>query len=109
MAVFDNDLSEHYDAESFGLMRYDVMQGEFDYNNRHFEFSASATLVDESYAINLGLDDDSENFDDVYELTCDGADQDELKAALNDLLDDLYDGHHELTNLQVQYMSEAND
>lgn len=109
MAVFDNDFGQHYDAESFGLIRYDVMQGEFDYYERHFEFSASSTLTDESYAINLGLADDSENFDDVYELTYDGADQDELKAALNDLLDDLYDGHHELTNLNVQYLSEAND
>lgn len=109
MAVFDNDLGEHYDAESFGFMRYDVMDGEFDYHDRHFEFSASATLADESYSINLGLSDDSENFDDAYELTCDGADQDELKETLNDLLDDLYDGHHELTNLKVQYISEAGD
>lgn len=109
MAVFDNDLGEHYDAESFGFNRYDVMDGEFDYHDRHFDFSASAELASESYFVNLGLNDDSENFDDEYEINCDGADQDDLKAALNDLIDDLYDSHYEITNLKVQYMSEAND
>lgn len=109
MAVFDNDLGEHYDMQSFGFNRYDVMDGTFDYHNHHFNFSASAELANESYFVNLGLDDDSENFDDEYEINCDGADQDDLKAALNDLMDDLYDGHHELTNLKVQYISEAND
>lgn len=120
IAIFNNDLGEHYNATMFWNLSFNVITGSFLYGDTKFFYDFNAKLGDDSYELTFS----PENIDDYDKLSAiidnyynptdyndgfEATDPTSVKKTLNDLINDLLDNDTKIQDFKLNYLSENDD
>lgn len=106
IAIFDNDLGEHYDATMFGNVPFDLISGSFIYNQTQYEYIIEGTLANEESLLNISQSNGNlpVELDDQFEVFLDGADTDDLKDTLTKTMNNAFNRQHKIEQLSIEYL-----
>lgn len=112
IAVFDNDLGEHYSATAFFLVRFDIVGGDFIYHDKKYTYGFQASLGDEDLFLTINPDEDDlpTELDDEFTVFCDATSKKDIQDVLEKTLADAFnDNQAKIDQLTVEYYSEMMD
>ena len=114
IAIFDNDLDDHYQAASFMGRHFSVLEAEFTVDGTKYYMDADTSALSDTYSCYFNTESSTNIFadNDQIDLYFDPTDKediiDTIKTAINDLTDlDVDKTDFELTN--VKYFCESNN
>lgn len=111
IAIFDNDLDEHYDSQGFLMTRFELIDGSLNHAGHKYNYGIQSTMSNESYFLDLNEDNFNtpDALTDEFEINFDPDDPLDMKNAIQNALNEALDEKHEVTNLTTEYLSEMQD
>lgn len=105
IALFDNDLNDHYRTAEWFNKRYQIVSGSFNYNNKAFNFEMDGSLNSETVEIYIDAEDENNYISCFDDSQCvDTTERDDIKDALKEIMENnVNDNNVSIDNLKVDY------